>query len=170
MKRIEISQRRLNAQVTNIVRQVASSKWFPDYIVGLTRGGLIPAVMLSNFYYVPCKTLKISFRDDQETEKVAKICEEAFFGKKILVVDDINDTGKTLNWLMEDWPKKCMPGEVHWKNVWNGNVKFAVLIDNLASKCNVKMDYVGEEINKHDDPSWIVFPWENWWEYECKID
>jgi len=38
-----------------------------------------------------------------------------------------------------------------------------VLVDNLASKCNVKMDYVGMEVNKAEKDVWIDFPWEDWW-------
>jgi pyrimidine operon attenuation protein/uracil phosphoribosyltransferase len=47
--------------------------------------------------------------------------------------------------------------------VWNNNVKFAVLVDNLASQCEVKMDYVGMEVNKAENDVWIDFPWEDWW-------
>jgi hypothetical protein len=38
-----------------------------------------------------------------------------------------------------------------------------VLVDNLASKCNVKMDFVGMEVNKAENNVWIDFPWEDWW-------
>jgi len=96
------------------------------------------------------------------------MAEDAFghnqeFPKNILIVDDINDTGATFNWIMEDWPSGCFPNDDHWNYVWNKNVKFAVLVDNLASKCNVKMDYVGMEINKAEDDVWVDFPWEDWW-------
>ena len=37
------------------------------------------------------------------------------------------------------------------------------LFDNIASENEINVDYSAEEINKVDDPSWIVFPWEEWW-------
>jgi hypothetical protein len=37
------------------------------------------------------------------------------------------------------------------------------VFDNLASKCNVAMDFCGEEINKAEDDIWIEFPYEEWW-------
>jgi hypoxanthine-guanine phosphoribosyltransferase len=83
--------------------------------------------------------------------------------KEILIVDDINDSGATINWIMEDWPSGCLPDDPTWKEVWNNNVRFAVLVDNLASKCNTKMDYVGMEINKAENDVWVDFPWEDWW-------
>ena len=83
--------------------------------------------------------------------------------KNILIVDDINDTGATFNWIMNDWQSSCFPENPDWEHTWNGNVKFAVLVDNLASKCNVKMDFTGIEINKAEDDVWVDFPWEDWW-------
>ena len=83
--------------------------------------------------------------------------------KEILIVDDINDTGATFNWIMEDWRSSCFPNDDTWDEVWNNNVKFAVVVDNLASKCNAKMDYVGREINKAENDVWVDFPWEDWW-------
>jgi hypoxanthine phosphoribosyltransferase len=84
--------------------------------------------------------------------------------KNILIVDDINDTGATLNWIMQDWQESCHSRDDRWEDeIWNNNVRFAVLFDNLASNCNVKMDYVGEEVNKAENNVWIDFPYEDWW-------
>jgi hypoxanthine-guanine phosphoribosyltransferase len=91
------------------------------------------------------------------------MAEDAYNGKNILIVDDINDTGATFNWIMKDWASGCRPNDEKWKSVWNNNVRFAVLVDNLASKCDVKMDYVGMEINKAERDVWIEFPYEEWW-------
>jgi pyrimidine operon attenuation protein/uracil phosphoribosyltransferase len=65
---------------------------------------------------------------------------------------------------MEDWPSGCLPNDPVWKEVWNNNVKFAVVVDNLASQCNIKMDFVGMEINKAENDVWVDFPWEDWWQ------
>lgn len=83
--------------------------------------------------------------------------------KKILIVDDINDSGATLNWIMEDWRNSCLPNNNQWDYIFNNNVRFAVLFDNLASECKVKMDYAGEEVNKAENNIWIDFPYEDWW-------
>ena len=159
--------------VNEICRQISVSDWRPDYVVGITRGGCLPAVMISQYFNVRCEMLKISLRDGSEQESNLWMAEDAYgynaaevgdpLCKNILVVDDINDQGTTLNWLMEDWRSGCLPNDARWDHVWNQNVKFAVIIDNLASKCNVKMDFVGEEINKAEKDVWIEFPYEEWW-------
>jgi hypothetical protein len=82
--------------------------------------------------------------------------------KNILIVDDINDTGATLNWIKQDWQSGCMPDDPVWSEVWNNNVKFAVLVDNQSSEFK-NIDYSGMKIDKSKDPRWIVFPWEEWW-------
>ena len=78
-------------------------------------------------------------------------------------MDDINDTGATLNWIMEDWRSSCFAADPIWEHIFGSNVRFAVVVDNLASKCTRKMDYVGMEINKAENDVWVDFPYEDWW-------
>jgi hypoxanthine-guanine phosphoribosyltransferase len=129
--------------------------------------------MISQYFDIPCETLKISLRDGSEQESNLWMAEDAFgynaakvgdpLCKNILVVDDINDQGSTLNWLMNDWESSCLPSDPRWEHVWNQNVKFAVVVDNLSSKCNIGMDFVGMEVNKAENNVWIEFPYEEWW-------
>ena len=167
-KRI-ISSNELNGLVSTLCRDIFTSKWRPDYIVGITRGGLVPAVMMSHWLNIPMESLKVQLRDNIENgvESNLWMAEDAFgydmeAPKNILIVDDINDSGATFNWIMKDWASGCLPSDPRWLNVWNNNVRFAVLFDNLASKCDVKMDFVGEEINKAEKDVWIEFPYEKW--------
>lgn len=145
----------------SIVMQMYKEDWKPDYIVGLTRGGNIPATIISNWTDIPCHALKISFRDDNETESNLWMSEDAYHGKKILIVDDINDTGETLNHLCRDWESNCRPGDARWlMETWGHNVRFATLTENLASSFgNVK--YFSHEINKAEEDVWLVYPWES---------
>jgi uncharacterized protein len=193
MNKLVIKQHELNGLVAKLCRDIVLSGWLPDYIVGLTRGGLIPAVMISHYLNVPMYSLGVSLRDNDMAPEsnlwmaedalgpnsrerfvenpvdVAGILEAASdllengTHKEILIVDDINDTGATFNWIMKDWPSGCFPNDPSWSEVWNNNVKFAVLVDNLSSQCEVKMDYVGMEVNKAENDVWVDFPWEDWW-------
>jgi hypoxanthine phosphoribosyltransferase len=90
------------------------------------------------------------------------MAEDAYLGKNILIVDDINDSGATLNWIKQDWEDFHPSQKEPWDKIWNNNVRFAVLINNQASNFK-RIDYSGLEINKLDDPRWCNFPYEEWW-------
>lgn len=175
MKQLIISDTEFKSLVHKLCRDIANSDWRPDYVVGLTRGGLTAATMISHYFDVPMESLK------PRSESNCWMAEDAFgyvpeaergesetrvdpaYRKKILIVDDINDTGSTMEWIRADWQSSCLPADPTWQAVWNKNVRFAVIINNDASYYE-KIDYSGRNINKLDDPCWVVFPWENWWE------
>ncbi len=136
-----------------------ADNWRPDYIVGLTRGGNVPATIISNWTDISCHALKISFRDQTETESNCWMSEDAYNGKKILVIDDINDTGETLNHLQQDWQANCLPDDMKWDMIWGDSVRFATLTENLASSFG-QVTYYSHEVNKAEDDVWLVYPWE----------
>jgi xanthine phosphoribosyltransferase len=173
-KKLYLSDSDVRTQVHKIMRDMQEENWRPDYIVGITRGGAVPAVMLSHYMKLPMETLKVQLRDGGESESNCWMADDAFgYGtdmdgrsdpslrRNILIVDDINDTGATLEWIRKDWQGSCLPANEDWGTVWHNNVRFAVLVHNAASPATV--DYAGHEINKAEDDAWVVFPWENWW-------
>ena len=178
----------------SIVNQMYQDKWRPDYIVGITRGGNVPATIISTITGITCEALKVSLRDDKEghgSESNCWMSEDAFgyehwkinkqnedisasagepivtlpiSAKNILIVDDINDTGATFNWIKQDWQSTCLPDEERWNEVWGNNVRFATLTDNMASDFD-NVSYTCHEINKAEEDVWLVYPWENVGEY-----
>ena len=162
-------QKHIETGVTDIVQQMHKDNWRPDYIVGIVRGGLVPAVMMSHFLGVTMYTLDVRLRDSAKgNESNAWMSEDAFVvfpqGKNILILDDINDTGATLNWIKQDWTSMCHLDDPYRPitcEVWHNNVRFAVIVNNLSS--DFEVDYHSIEINKAEDPLWVVFPHEKWW-------
>jgi len=134
-------------------------KFFPNYIIGLTRGGLIPATILSHKFSCPLYPLNLSLRDHIRTDIKEWMMVDAFaLGRKnILIVDDINDTGATFDTLKKQWEEAYKSN--NWNEIWHNNVRFAVIDHNLVSKS--KIDYCGNIINKSINDVWIVYPWEN---------
>ena len=160
--------KKLLAHTHNICRQVNLDKWQPDYIVGITRGGMLPAKLISHYYNLPMYTLDIRLRQDLSgigTESNVRMARDAWGGpdaKNILIVDDINDSGATFLHLQNDWQNNCLPEDEKLNNVWGGNVRFAVIVENTSSEFK-GVTYYSKEINKLEDDVWIVFPWEKWW-------
>ena len=169
MNKIYYTWRDVEHYTQEILRQICSDSWRPDYVVGLTRGGLVPANLISQYLGCRMETLKVSLRDDTECESNLWMAEDAFGHemeqpKRILIVDDINDTGATLNYIRQDWPSGCFPDDDRWTEVWGSNVRVAVLVDNESSKSEIPVSYSAVDINKAEQGSWIVFPWEEWWQ------
>lgn len=178
MKKIYYDWRDVEGAVLELARQIQNTGWKPDYIVGVTRGGAVPAILLSQYLNIPMYPLHVSLRDGDDHDCVSDLgmAEDAFgyhrtddlpgssnphLRKNILIVDDINDSGATIQWIMKDWPSGCLPNNTAWDEIWHENVRFAVLTNNLYSKSEV--DYYCWEVNKAEDDCWLVYPWEEFW-------
>ena len=155
--------------------------WRPDYIVGINRGGLPLALRLSHLLDVRMYTLDVCLRDggDVGPESNCWMSEDAFgseyvedrdavwgktvtkpeLRKNILIVDDINDTGATFKWIVQDWQSSCLPNDPAWDEIWGNNVRFAAMTENLSSEFG-EVSYSWHEVNKAEDDVWLVYPWE----------
>jgi len=79
-----------------------------DFIVAIADGGIFPGAILSNKLQVPLEILKINFRDENQKPKYdsPKLLGKINFkykNKKILIVDDVSNSGATL-----EKAKKCL--------------------------------------------------------------
>jgi hypoxanthine phosphoribosyltransferase len=175
VKKVYVSWNDIQRQVQEILRQMWLNDWKPDYVVGITRGGLTPANLISQYLDCPMYALQVRLRDGDESgcESNLWMAEDAYgyrdggrdsdSRRRILIVDDINDSGATLNWIRRDWMSSCLPSNPAWTDVWGNNVRIATLYDNQASAAELEVNYCAETINKLENPQWIVFPWEEWW-------
>jgi len=125
-------------QVDRIISEIGSVKY--DVVVGISRGGLIPAVMISHKLNLPLLTMTVTLRDNLARVQSLKIKK----GEKALVVDDINDSGNTLTMISEFFKTRHI------------QASYAVLQNKLSS--NFSVDYWGA---LQDNDNWINFPWEN---------
>ena len=151
IKKKYITENNIKGALLNICQLMYMDNYRPDIIVGITRGGLYPATMLSHYLNTKMYTLDVRLRDGDIPENSKFLKEQIKKGKKILVVDDINDSGETFKWIANNWKLTKS----------NKKVKFAVIVDNIVSEFT--SDYQGIEINKEENPEWIVFPYEEWW-------
>jgi hypoxanthine phosphoribosyltransferase len=142
--------------VEHIAKSIRDSGWTPDYIVGIVRGGAIPAVHLSHKLGIPVVMVAWNTRDTTifDRESNCWIPEDLIDGKKILVVDDIVDGGDTIRELLADWQSSVaglgkLPVD---------NLRVSAMYYNTAQ--DVVVDFYHRTIDRNEDPRWIVFPWE----------
>ena len=145
-----ISYDRFLADVEAVARALAADDWTPDFLIGIGRGGLVPAAYLSHrtgiaLLSVDHSSGEVGFADELLDKLAAKIRA----GQRLLIVDDINDSGATI---------ACLRDAIGAKSGDPDGLRVAVLIDNVRSQA--KADYRGSEIDRSLDKSWFVFPWE----------
>ncbi|NYT39606.1 phosphoribosyltransferase [Sphingomonas sp. R-74633] len=128
----------------------AAEPWTPTLLVGIGRGGLTPAVFLSHRMGLPLVSIDHSTKIAQFGEElVSVLARRTRDGDRLLFVEDINDSGRTI-------------GEIRAALAAEGaiasRIKFAVLLDNVRSSQEV--DYRSRRIDRSVDKDWFVFPWE----------
>jgi hypoxanthine phosphoribosyltransferase len=131
----------------NLADKIKDSGFKPDIIVGVSRGGWPPARVISDLMGNAClANVKAEFYlGVAETKKEPLLTQPVSMevaGRKVLVVDEIADTGKSLKLVKEHIIQKGA-----------SEVKIATVYYKPWSI--VKPDYY-EKKTSH----WVVFPWE----------
>ena len=138
----------MRRDVNTICREILLDKFDPDVIVGLSRGGLTPGVMMSHWMEKPFKSIKASLRDFPEWEDYLPRKTD----ERVLIVDDICDSGETFHKIREHINERKENGvDVRFATLWWNN------------ECNFEPHYYVNEIAKDSTKTWIHFCWENWW-------
>jgi len=146
----------LHKACKKIVEKIKKDGFRPDIVIALSRGGFVPARTICDLMIV--KDL-VSMKVDHwgitaNMDGKAKIrypLTVDLTGKKVLVVDDITDSGESML-ISVDFIKSLNPDEI----------RTATALHVKTSK--FKPDYCGEEI----EWKWTIFPW-NYVEDMCNI-
>lgn len=138
------------ADVRAIAAAMADDDWQPDFLIGIGRGGLVPGAYLShatgiNLLSVDHSAKLYGFGD----QLLAQLAAKSGQGKRLLVVDDINDSGRTISYLRD---------AIDGAGGVSDNVRFAVLLNNIRSAACV--DYWSRTIDRSVTKDWFIFPWE----------
>ena len=138
------------AAVRDLAGQLAADDWTPDFIIGVGRGGLVPAVFLSHATGLPMLSVDYSSQvKDFADEPLVKLAARTRAGERLLFLDDINDSGRTITHLRT---------ALAAAGATPGAVRFATLIDNASSA--ERVDYRHRTIDRQVTKDWFVFPWE----------
>lgn len=145
-----IPHERFLQEIETLARLIEADAWQPDFLVGIGRGGLVPAVYLSHRTGLPLLTVDHSTGDHGfGAELLDKVAAKIGVGQNILIVDDINDSGGTITHLR---------AAIDARTDDPPRLRVAVLIHNIRSRALA--EYHGSEIDRDRDKRWYVFPWE----------
>ena len=142
--------REMRRDVNTLCREIILDNFNPDVIVGLSRGGLTPGVMMSHWFQKPFKPVKAALRDFPDWEDYLPKKTD----KRILIVDDICDSGETFQKIsdfLNSRKESSTRTDIRFASLWwNNEVEF-------------EPHYYAQECAKDTENIWIHFPWEHWW-------
>jgi len=131
----------------NLSEAVRKSGFEADLMVGVSRGGWIPARIMSDLLENPnlanvTAEFYVGVAETRQEPSITQPVSASVDGKKVLVVDDLADTGKSLKIV-----------NAHLKNQGASEVRIATIYYKPWSI--TVPDYYEKETRR-----WIVFPWE----------
>jgi hypoxanthine phosphoribosyltransferase len=129
-------------------RKIRTSGYMPDLIVAIGRGGYVPGRLVSDFLlFNDLTSMKIEHytraANMQAEARIRFPISVDISGKKVLIVDDVTDTGDTLR-LAVDYVWSLKPADV----------KTAVLQHKTCS--TFVPDFYAQKVIKW---RWIIYPW-----------
>ena len=143
---IALTWEKIDEMVRKIAGKIRDSGFEPDIILGVSKGGLIPAVLLSDKIGVDVDIIGVQYYTGiKETKERPEITQEVstdLHGKRVLVIDDVADTGHSLqlvmNYVKEKGAEKIVTCTLHYKP-WSA----------IKPDCYLK-----------ETEAWVIYPWE----------
>lgn len=147
MEKNYLSWRDIHKLTLKIGNEIKEDNLKFDYIVAIGRGGYIPGVILSHYLELPLLTVlhqtrhEFNYHDSRyDVEK------DINNNKSVLLIDDINDSGKTFLDLFNEW---------NYNEESTGELITAAVVQRYSTASPASL--VGRNLRKD---CWIVFPWE----------
>lgn len=133
--------------MVNLGRKIKESKFKPDVIVGVSRGGWPPARIMSDLLNNPnLANMKVEFYKDigvrSKSPRITQPVTSDVQNKKVLVVDDVADSGQSLRAVRSHLRRK-------------GTEEIRVCTIYYKPHSIYIPDYFAKRTS-----SWIIFPWE----------
>ncbi|WP_394652093.1 phosphoribosyltransferase [uncultured Sphingomonas sp.] len=138
------------ASVAALADTLRTEAWQAQLLVGVGRGGLVPAVFLSHATGLPMVSIDFSTPIPEfNAALIATLAKRTREGERLVFVEDINDSGRTIAAIRKQLAAEGADAQ---------NARFAVMVDNVVS--DQRIDYAWRQIDRTVTKDWFVFPWE----------
>lgn len=149
MEKIFLTWEAFQSDIEKCFEQIKDKPF--DFILGLMRGGSIPATILSNKLNVPLRMFGIkSYTDNNQRDDITiyQTCRDSILNmksdrKNLLIVDDLSDSGNTLRFAVDNY-------KYYFDNVYT-------LTPYVKEGTSFEPDF---HSRRYEKDSWLVFPWE----------
>jgi hypoxanthine phosphoribosyltransferase len=141
----KLSWNEVEDAIEKLSRKIISSGFSPDYIIGVTTGGLFPLAFLAKRLKINTILTVSAKKSKSKVVSIKHLPKVDLKNKKILLVDEIAESGRTLKKISEMLRKEYSVSDL----------KIATLAAN-KDVCEFWPDYY-IIIEKGD---WVIFPWE----------
>ena len=141
----KISWAQLYHDCLSLAEKILKKKLKINRIVAISRGGLVPARILSDFLSLPISNIVISSYSNLKQLKEPKIIEANSFkwcGENLLIVDEVSDSGKTFKRALKYFNNKPT-GKIYTTSPY------------IKPKTTFVPDFYLKTID-----AWIVFPYD----------
>jgi hypoxanthine phosphoribosyltransferase len=168
IKKVYIGPNEIHENCRQLARKIKESSTQPDLIIGLARGGLIPAGYLSYFLNInSIESIRIATYEGYESrahEKINQIEQDLiseiiniikkYKPQNILIVDDLTDTGSTIQIIDRIIRSVYNYFKMISERIPEFSWQFAVIYHNKNFNFN-NIIWAAEK-----PEGWLVFPWD----------
>ena len=139
MKQVFLSYHDIHTDCIELAKKI-KKKYKPEKLILIARGGLIPGSIIANYLGIQdVDVIALKTYADRKRSKEIKVYKRIKSEKKLVVIDDLVDSGETAKIV-----KEMMP-----------NSKFVVLYAKTSGKKQADL-----HLYDFKDSDWLVFPWE----------
>ncbi|CCF58584.1 hypothetical protein KAFR_0E04330 [Kazachstania africana CBS 2517] len=189
VQKIYISYNNIHKLCQKIANEILERNERPDIIIGISGGGLIPARIIRTFLKqqgqknIPIQAIGLSLYEDMGLEDgVEKIGKEvirtqwldfgalsehfdSLIGKKILIVDEVDDTRTTLHYAISELQKEVKEQQVKLNRL-DEETAFSIFV--LHNKDKPKRAELPKDLMESGHylvgetvpDEWLCYPWE----------
>ncbi|MHA1315136.1 MAG: phosphoribosyltransferase [Candidatus Helarchaeota archaeon] len=147
MKYLHFTHQDIHVQCHELAMKVKKDGFCPDVIVAVARGGFPVARLLADFLrVVELQSVQIELYKNiskmLDSPNIIALNLQNLEGRKVLVCDDIVDTGTTIKLVID-----------HLKQIENVDYKIVTL--HVKESADFEPDYFHSKVTE-----WVIYPWE----------